>query len=128
MIEEIRFAPDSPLEGGGFEPSVPRLRWSSVQLAARDATDATPERRSFASTSSASDFRMPGAPFTWKKAGVELEIGFRDFEHLAAAPFRLLGNVGNLSGRSDFSPGANAKSRTKAGFPDLGGNFPDRLI
>jgi hypothetical protein len=24
----------------GFEPSVPRLRWSSVQLAARDATDA----------------------------------------------------------------------------------------
>src|ERR1700732_581400 len=38
----------SPLEGGGFEPSVPRLRWSSVQLAARDATDATPERRSFA--------------------------------------------------------------------------------
>src|SRR6202048_3284558 len=73
----------SPLEGGGFEPSVPRLRWSSVQLAARDATDATPERRSFASTSSASDFRMPGAPFTWTKAGVELEIGFRDFEHLA---------------------------------------------
>ena len=31
---------DSPLEGGGFEPSVPRLRWSSVQLAADDATDA----------------------------------------------------------------------------------------
>ena len=83
--KEVRFARDSPLEGGGFEPSVPRLRWSSVQLAARDATDATPERRSFASTSSASDFRMPGAPFTWKKAGVELEIGFRDFEHLAAA-------------------------------------------
>jgi len=38
----------------------------------------------------------------------ELEIGFRDFEHLAA-PFRLLGNVGNLSGRSDLAPGANAK-------------------
>jgi hypothetical protein len=46
-----------------------------VQLAARDATDATPERRSFASTSSASDFRMPGAPVTRTKAGVELEIG-----------------------------------------------------
>jgi hypothetical protein len=29
---------------------------------------------------------MPGAPFTWTKAGVELEIGFRDFEHLAV-PF-----------------------------------------
>jgi hypothetical protein len=24
------FAPDSPLEGDGFEPSVPRLRWSSA--------------------------------------------------------------------------------------------------
>src|ERR1700730_5934306 len=24
LIEEVRFAPDSPLEGGGFEPSVPR--------------------------------------------------------------------------------------------------------
>src|SRR5713101_6200914 len=29
---------------------------------------------------------MPGAPFTWTKAGIELDIGFRDFEHLAA-PF-----------------------------------------
>jgi len=47
---------------------------------------------------------MPGAPFTWTKAGVELEIGFRDFEHLAA-PFRLLGNVGNLSGRPDCGHG-----------------------
>jgi hypothetical protein len=83
---KARFAPASPLEGAGFEPSVPRLQWSSVQLAARDATDATPERRSFASKSSASDFRMPGAPFTWTKAGVELEIGFRDFEHLGV-PF-----------------------------------------
>ena len=26
MIEEVRFAEDSPLEGGGFEPSVPRMR------------------------------------------------------------------------------------------------------
>src|SRR6202022_5135241 len=24
MIEEVRFAPDSPVEGEGFEPSVPR--------------------------------------------------------------------------------------------------------
>ena len=40
MIEEVRFAPDSALEGDGFEPSVPRLLWSLVQLAARDATDA----------------------------------------------------------------------------------------
>jgi len=26
MIEEVRFAADSPLEGAGFEPSVPRER------------------------------------------------------------------------------------------------------
>jgi hypothetical protein len=26
----------------------------------------------------ASDFRMPGAPFAWTKAGLELEIGFGD--------------------------------------------------
>src|ERR1700736_4680345 len=32
---------------------------------------------------------------------------------ISAAPFRLLGNVGNLSGRSDFSPGAKPKSGTK---------------
>jgi hypothetical protein len=25
MIEEVRFAPDSALEGAGFEPSVPRV-------------------------------------------------------------------------------------------------------
>jgi hypothetical protein len=41
--------------------------------------------RSFAATSSASDLRgTPGAP-SWTK--LELEIGFGDFEHLAASPF-----------------------------------------
>jgi hypothetical protein len=39
-LERDREFADSPLEGEGFEPSVPRLRWSSVQLAADDATDA----------------------------------------------------------------------------------------
>jgi hypothetical protein len=56
---------DSPLEGDGFEPSVPRLRWSSVQLAARDATHAAVVKRGtpdpFAATSSASDF-----PHAWR--------------------------------------------------------------
>ena len=37
---------------------------------------------------------MPGAPFTWTKAGVELEIGFRDFEYLAA-PFSPPRQVGD---------------------------------
>jgi Type I phosphodiesterase / nucleotide pyrophosphatase len=32
-------------------------------------------QKSFASTSSANDFRMPGAPFTWTKAGVESRPG-----------------------------------------------------
>src|SRR6267154_2460948 len=39
------FALDSALEGGGFEPSVPRLRWSSVQLSWRRATRPMPPRK-----------------------------------------------------------------------------------
>jgi hypothetical protein len=67
------------------------------------------ERRSFA----VDEIRraisgMPSAPFTWTKAGLELEIGFGDFEHLAA-PFRPLGYVRDLSGRSDLPAGANVK-------------------
>ena len=33
MIEEVRFAEDSPLEGAGFEPSVPRSRKGDSVLA-----------------------------------------------------------------------------------------------
>jgi hypothetical protein len=40
---------------------------------------------------------MPGAPFTWTKAGIEIEIGFGDFEHLAA-PFSPPWQVSRLSG------------------------------
>ena len=36
--EEVGFATDSPVEGDGFEPSVPRLRRNSARLAGRDAT------------------------------------------------------------------------------------------
>jgi hypothetical protein len=49
-----------------------------VQLAARDATDTaiakpgTPIVR--INEAPASDFRMPGSPFTWTKAGLELEM------------------------------------------------------
>jgi hypothetical protein len=32
MIEEVRFAPDSPLEGDGFELSVPRQRISVYRV------------------------------------------------------------------------------------------------
>src|SRR6266851_4470650 len=67
---EMDSNPRSPGYGGA------RFSW-------RRATRPMPPRnaRSFALTSWASDFRMPDAPFTWTKAGVELEIGLRDFEH-----------------------------------------------
>src|SRR5258707_11136458 len=86
IVRKVRFARDSPLEGGGFEPSVPRLRWSSVQLSWRRATRPMPPRNADRSRRRVrrAISAMPGAPFTWTKAGVE--IGFRDFEHLVA-PF-----------------------------------------
>jgi len=63
LIASIAVRTDSAQEG--FEPSVPRLRWSSVQLAARDATHAAVVKRGtpdpFAATSSASDF-----PHAWR--------------------------------------------------------------
>jgi hypothetical protein len=35
LIEEVRFARDSPLEGGGFEPSVPRQKmYANTEIAA----------------------------------------------------------------------------------------------
>jgi hypothetical protein len=105
LVPERKFAMDSPLEGEGFEPSVPRDRddgfrshYAAPTLGPPSLTGALgrarrdPRRhreaqnaRSFAATSSASDLRgTPGAP-SWTK--LELEIGFGDFEHLAAAPF-----------------------------------------
>jgi hypothetical protein len=36
MIQEIGFAADSPLEEGGFEPSVPPLRKALLGVASRD--------------------------------------------------------------------------------------------
>jgi hypothetical protein len=38
----------------------------------------------------------------WTKPGPELEMGFGDFEHLAA-PLGLLGKVSGFSRRSDLS-------------------------
>src|SRR3984893_18058905 len=58
------------LAGGGrwIRTLGPRLRWSSVQLAARDATDATPERRSFASTEIAGRFPYARRAFHMEKS------------------------------------------------------------
>src|ERR1700674_2237214 len=86
------------------QPSVPRL-YGALGGARRDPRRhrEAQNARSFAATSSASDLRgTPGAP-SWTK--LELEIGFGDFEHLAASPFAFSGNVRDLSGRSDCRPG-----------------------
>jgi hypothetical protein len=47
LIEEVRFALDSPLEGRGFEPSVP-LRVTMVSRPPRSIAAALPETDSFA--------------------------------------------------------------------------------
>ena len=84
VIEELGFARDSPLEGDRIRTLGPL---AMVEFGAagggrrdrcghREARNADPSRR----RTRASDFRMPGAPFTWTKADLELEIGFRDFE------------------------------------------------
>ena len=58
MLQEIEFAPDSPLEGEGFEPSVPGTVRSVVALVARWAArdrgaeaDAAVQPASFCSAS-----------------------------------------------------------------------------
>jgi hypothetical protein len=82
-----------------------------VQLAAHDATMPHREARNAdrSRRTRASDFRMPGAPFTWTKAGLELEIGFGEFEHLAA-PFSPSRQVSRSVGTSDLSPGERPNS------------------
>jgi hypothetical protein len=52
---------------------------------------------------------MPGAPFTWTKVSFEREIGFGGFEHLAAPPLRLLGDVRGSVETITFVGRANAK-------------------
>jgi len=79
---EVRFAIDSPVEGGGFEPSVPL--YGELGAGACDATRAaivkpgTPDR---ASTRSASDLRH-----AWDgQSRARDRLG--DFEHPAASLF-----------------------------------------
>jgi len=56
---------------------------------------------------------MPGAPFTWTKAGFGREIGFGGFEHLAAPSLPSRQRRG-LSGTIAFVVKANAKKWTRA--------------
>ena len=56
------------------EVGAPGRRADTTHLAiVRPGTPIVSRRRA-----RASDFRMPGAPFAWTKAGLELEIGFGD--------------------------------------------------
>ena len=91
---------------------VPQLGWSwCVWQRATGPTppSRSPKRRLFASTNLAAKFPgMPGAPYT-DKTGVEREIGFGGFEHLAApsSPSR---QRRGLSGRSHLSSKQMPKS------------------
>jgi len=80
---------------GGLVPQL-ALSWCVWQRATGPTPPSrSPKRRLFASTNLAVKFPgMPGAPFTWTKAGFEREIGFGGFEHLAAPSLALLGKDG----------------------------------
>jgi len=69
---------------------------------------------------------MPGAHID--KGGLELEIGFGDFEHLAASLFAFSAMVEICRDDRICRQGANAKIADESGFPDQGENFPDRPI
>ncbi|MEA2845537.1 MAG: hypothetical protein QOG78_818 [Rhodospirillaceae bacterium] len=100
-----RFAPDSPLEGGGFEPSVPRLRWSSVQLSWRRATRPMPPRNADRSRQRVRRaISACPAPLSHGQKPASSSRSASATSNIWRRLFRLLGNVGNLSGRSDLSP------------------------
>src|ERR1700730_18392075 len=79
--------------GKGIRTAGPPDYDGAGHLAARDATDGlwrSLEHRSFASTSSSSDFQHADAPFTETKLALD-RIGVDAFEHLTAPLFALLG-------------------------------------
>ena len=57
----------------------------------------------------------------------ELEIGFGDFEHLAASLFAFSARFEICRDDRDCRQ-AKAQIATRAGFPDQGETFPDRPI
>ena len=95
---------DSPLEGGGFEPSVPRLpRARSLHPRARHDPRRHREARnadSFASTCSPCDLQRAWGAFHMDRAGLELEIGFRRLRASRGVLFAFSGKLRDLSGRS----------------------------
>ena len=109
----------------------PRLRSSSVSLAASDRTDAAiakPETP-FGRVDELGD-QISGNALAClapgQKAGFEREIGFGGFEHLAA-PSSPSPQRRGLSGRSHL-PSKQIQKVAESGFPDEGKNFPDRSI
>jgi hypothetical protein len=97
---------------------VPRLRWSSVHLAAYDPADATIAKPGtpFVRVDELCDqFRgMPGAPFTCAKVGFEHESASSARSASAASsiwrrPLRLLGDVRGSVETITFVGRANAK-------------------
>jgi LysR substrate binding domain len=116
---ELDSNPRSPIDGELGAPGPRATR------AARHRE--TPERRSFASTSSASDLRHTWGAFHMDKAGLEIEIGFGDFEHLAASLFAFSATF-EICRDDTICRQGSCQKRTTAGFPDHSENFPDRPI
>jgi hypothetical protein len=61
------------------------------------------------------------------KAGLEIEIGFGDFEHLAASLFAFSATF-EICRDDTICRQGSCQKRTTAGFPDHSENFPDRPI
>ena len=115
--DDVRFATDSPLEGTRFEPSVPLLQWSSVQLAARDAIDPAIAKPG-TSTVRVDELgrAISACPARLSKAGLQLEIGFRDYEHLAV-PFSPSRQVSRSAGTIVFATRRMPKIADETGIP-----------
>jgi hypothetical protein len=70
---------------------------------------------------------MRGAPFTWTKAGLELEIGFGRLRASGGAFFAVSASI-EIVGTWDLSPRERPNSGGEREFPDHGEKFPDRPI
>src|ERR1700676_4708305 len=122
---KVRFALDSLLEGGGFEPSVPLYG----ELGALGRVRRDPRRhrearnaRSVASTRSPSDLLDA---WGWTKPRARSASATSSIWRRPCSPSR----QGSRSvGTIGLSAGQMPKERTRAGFPDQGENFPDRPI
>ena len=107
--------------------SVPRLRWSSVRLAASDRTDAAIARPDtpFVRVDKLGDQISGNAwrAFHMDKSRASSARSASAASSIWRRPLRLLGDVQGLSGRSHLSARQRLKKRTRADSL-IGGKFP----